>query len=368
MDRPAVAVLFGGRSSEHSISSATAGGVLRAIDRDRFRVIPIGITRDGAFVLEDDDPDKFALDKDRLPEVVDNGTRIVWPDSTLTRELKVTDAAGTRSLGEVDVVLPILHGRFGEDGTIQGMLELLGIPYAGAGVLMSALGMDKNVAKRVLKAAGVPVVPWVAVTRADLARQRDLWERRIRALGLPVFVKPNQAGSSVGVSKVSEWGELDGALDVAFAEDSVVLVEQAIVGREVECGVLQGRDGAPPRVSVAGEIVVSGREFYDFEAKYLDAPGIDLICPAELHDGELAEMHRIAAMAFEAIGGQALARVDFFFTGTEFYVNEVNTMPGFTPISMFPTCWIASGMTYPELISDLVDGALERAGSARGAA
>jgi D-alanine-D-alanine ligase len=361
MDNPAVVVLFGGRSSEHSISSATAGGVLRAIDRDRFRVIPVGITREGAFVLEDDDPDKFALDAARLPEVVDNGTRIRWPESAATRELRVVDAAGERSLGDVDVVLPILHGRFGEDGTIQGMLELLGLPYAGGGVLMSALGMDKNVAKNVLRSAGVPVVPWVAVTRADLTRDQALWEQRIASLGLPVFVKPNRSGSSVGVSKVSSWDELEPALATAFAEDATVLVEQAVIGRELECGVLPGRDGAPPRVSVAGEIVVSGRDFYDFEAKYLDAPGIDLVCPAQLHDGELAEMQRIAARAFEALGGEGLARVDFFYTGTEFFVNEVNTMPGFTPISMFPRCWIASGMTYPELVSDLIDDALARA-------
>ncbi|GAA1913973.1 D-alanine--D-alanine ligase family protein [Microbacterium aoyamense] len=357
MARTAVAVLFGGRSSEHSISSATAGGVLRAIDRDRFDVIPIGITRDGAFVLEDDDPDKFALDKDRLPDVVDNGTRILWPDSTLTRELRVVDADGTRSLGDVDVVFPILHGRFGEDGTIQGMLELIGLPYVGAGVLMSAIGMDKHATKSVLKSAGVPVVPWVTVTRTDLARDGDLWRRRIRSLGLPAFVKPARAGSSVGVSKVSDWSELDAALDVAFAEDATVLVEQAITGREVECGVLPGVDGGDPRVSVAGEIVVAGREFYDFEAKYLDAPGIELVCPADLQDGELREMQRIAVQAFEALGGEGLARVDFFFTGTEFFVNEVNTMPGFTPISMFPKCWIASGMTYPELISELIDAA-----------
>ncbi|MFJ6652174.1 D-alanine--D-alanine ligase family protein [Microbacterium sp. NPDC091313] len=360
MDKPAVVVLFGGRSSEHSISSATAGGVLRAIDRERFRVIPVGITRDGAFVLEDDDPDKFALDAARLPEVVDNGTRILWPQSTRSRELRVTDAAGERSLGDIDAVFPILHGRFGEDGTVQGMLELLGLPYAGGGVLMSALGMDKNVTKSVLRSAGVPVVPWVALTRADLRRDRPLWERRIAGLGLPVFVKPNRAGSSVGVSKVSAWDDLDAALEVAFAEDSLVLVEQAVVGREVECGVLPGRDGAPPRVSVAGEIVVSGREFYDFEAKYLDAPGIELVCPADLRDGELAEMQRVAARAFEALGGEGLARVDFFFTGTEFFVNEVNTMPGFTPISMFPRCWIASGMTYPELLTELIDDALDR--------
>lgn len=332
--------------------------MLRAIDRDRFRVIPVGITRDGAFVLEDDDPDKFALRPEALPEVRDNGTRVRLPDSVLSREWTVTDADGTRSLGDVDVVLPILHGRFGEDGTIQGLLELLGIPYAGGGVLMSAIGMNKNVTKRVLRSAGVPVVPWVAVTRADLARDRALWERRIRSLDLPVFVKPNEAGSSVGVTKVSRWEDLDAALDTAFAEDRLVLVEQAIVGRELECGVLPGRDGGPVRVSVAGEIVVTGREFYDFEAKYMNAPGVDLVCPADLRDGELAEMQRIAAQAFEALGGEGLARVDFFYTGSEFYVNEVNTMPGFTPISMFPTCWIASGLSYPALISDLLDAAL----------
>ncbi|WP_448656304.1 D-alanine--D-alanine ligase family protein [Microbacterium lacticum] len=360
MDRTVVAVLFGGRSSEHSISSATAGGVLRAIDRSRFDVLPIGITRDGAFVLEDDDPDKFALRPEHLPEVVDNGTRIIWPDSVLSREVKVADATGIRSLGDVDVVFPILHGRFGEDGTVQGFLELLDLPYVGAGLLMSAIGMDKHTTKQVLKAAGVPVVPWATLTRAELDRDRELWERRVRSLGLPVFVKPARAGSSVGVSKVSEWSELGAALETAFAEDRTVLVEQAVTGREIECGVLQGRDGAPPRVSVAGEIVISGREFYDFDAKYLDAPGIDLVCPADLHPGELAEMQRIAARAFEAVGGEGLSRVDFFYTGTEFFVNEVNTMPGFTPISMFPTCWIASGMTYPDLISELVDLARER--------
>ena len=355
MDKAVVAVLVGGRSSEHAISSATAGGVLRAIDRDRFDVIPVGITRDGAFVLEDDDPDKFALNPERLPEVVDNGTRILWPDSVRSRELRVQDADGIRSLGDIDVVFPILHGRFGEDGTIQGFLELLDLPYVGAGLWMSAIGMDKHTTKSVLKAAGVPVVPWVTVTGAGLARESDLWHRRIRALGLPAFVKPARAGSSVGVSKVSDWSELDAALATAFAEDGTVLVEQAIVGREVECGVLAGRDGAAPRVSVAGEIVITGRDFYDFEAKYLDAAGIDLVCPAQLHSGELAEMQRVAARAFEALGGEGLARVDFFFTGTEFFVNEVNTMPGFTPISMFPKCWIATGMSYRDLISELID-------------
>ncbi|GAA3627177.1 D-alanine--D-alanine ligase family protein [Microbacterium awajiense] len=360
MDRRAVAVLFGGRSSEHSISSATAGGVLKAIDRDRYRVIPVGITRDGAFVLEQDDPDKFALDAARLPEVVDNGTRVRWPDSARSRELRVVDADGERSLGEVDVVFPILHGRYGEDGTIQGMLELLGLPYVGAGVLMSAIGMDKHATKSLLKASGIPVVPWVTVTAEGMRSAADLWQRRIRALGLPVFVKPARAGSSVGVSKVSEWDELPAALEVAFAEDETVLVEQAVSGREIECGVLPGVGGGAPRVSVAGEIVVTGREFYDFDAKYRDAAGVELVCPADLREGELAEMQRIAARAFEALGGEGLARVDFFYTGAEFFVNEVNTMPGFTPISMFPTCWIASGLSYPQLIDELIESARAR--------
>ncbi|ALJ20112.1 D-alanine--D-alanine ligase family protein [Microbacterium sp. No. 7] len=359
MTRPAVVLLFGGRSSEHSISSATAGGVLRAIDRDRFRVIPVGITRDGAFVLEDDDPAKFSLDPQRLPEVVDNGTRVLWPESATTRELRVRRADGSiESLGDVDVVFPILHGRFGEDGTIQGFLELLDIPYAGAGLLMSAIAMDKHTTKNVLKAADVPVVPWVTVTRADLGADPELWQRRLRSLDLPVFVKPARAGSSVGVSKVADWNDLDAALDIAFAEDATVLVEQGVTARELECGVLPARDGGRPRVSLAGEIVVTGREFYDFEAKYLGVPGVELVCPVPLRDGELTEMQRIAARAFEAVGGQGLARVDFFYTGTEFYVNEINTMPGFTPISMFPKCWIASGMTYEELVTELIEAAL----------
>ena len=196
-------------------------------------MIPVGITRDGAFVLEDDDPAKFALDPTSLPEVVDNGTRVIWPDSATGRELRVRDAAGERSLGEIDVVFPILHGRFGEDGTIQGFLELLDLPYVGAGVLMSAIAMDKHTSKTVMRSAGVPVVPWVAVTRASLGRDRRTWEQRVRSLGLPVFVKPARAGSSVGVSKVSSWDELDAALDVAFAEDATVIVEQAVEGREL---------------------------------------------------------------------------------------------------------------------------------------
>ena len=223
--------------------------MLGAIDRDRFEVIPVGITRDGAFVLEADDPARYALDPAHLPEVVDNGTRVRWPESASSRELRVQDATGERSLGDVDVVFPILHGRFGEDGTVQGLLELVGLPYVGNGVLASAIGMDKHVTKTVLEGAGIAVAPWVTLTRAALAEDPELWKRRVHGLGLPVFVKPARAGSSVGVSKVSDWSELHAALDVAFAEDRTVLVEAAVVGREIECGVLEGRDGGAPRVS-----------------------------------------------------------------------------------------------------------------------
>jgi D-alanine-D-alanine ligase len=354
-DKLVLALLFGGRSSEHSISCATAGGVLGAIDRDRYDVIPVGITRDGSYVLERDDPTAFRLDPTAMPEVVDNGSRVLWPDSARSSELRLVAADGTvSSLGEIDVVFPTLHGQWGEDGTIQGMFELVDLPYVGNGVLASSLGMDKHFTKTVLEAAGVQVAPWVTVTRAGIDGDPDLWDRRIRGLGLPAFVKPARAGSSVGVSKVSDWAQLDAALDLAFAEDDRVLVEQGVVGREIECAVLQGKDGGPTRVSVAGEIVLRDREFYDFAAKYEDAPGIDLVCPADLQDGELGELQRVAARAFEAIGGEGLARVDFFFTGTDFIVNEINTMPGFTPISMFPRCWQESGLSYPRLIDELI--------------
>jgi D-alanine-D-alanine ligase len=329
--------------------------VLGAIDRDRYEVIPVGITRAGAYVLESGDPARFALDPDALPEVVDNGSRVRWPESAASRELRVLDDDGERSLGDVDVVFPILHGRFGEDGTIQGLLELLGLPYVGSGVLASAIGMDKHFTKTALEGAGIQVAPWVTLTRAALEAEPELWLRRTRALGLPAFVKPARAGSSVGVTKVDDWSELDHALDVAFAEDRSVLVEAAVVGREIECGVLERRGATEAAVSVAGEVVVTGRAFYDFEAKYLDAPGVDLICPADLGDGELFELQRIARRAFEAVGGEGLARVDVFLTGEGFVVNEINTMPGFTPISMFPTCWQNSGLSYADLIGELIE-------------
>ncbi|MGN8552771.1 UNVERIFIED_CONTAM: D-alanine--D-alanine ligase [Microbacterium sp. SLM126] len=360
MDRPAVAVLFGGRSSEHSISSATAGGVLRAIDRDRYRVIPVGITRDGVFVLEDDDPDKFALDAERLPEVLDNGTRVLWPEVG-DRELRVRRADGTvDELGTLDVVLPILHGVHGEDGTIQGFFDTLEIPYAGGGVLDSALCMDKHFMKIVLESAGVPVAPWVTVTRRRWESDPAGVRADAAALGEPTFVKPARAGSSVGVSKVHDASEFAAALEVAFAEDDKVLIESAIVGREVEVAILEGRDGGPSRASLPGEIVLTTREFYDFEGKYLGGDGADVVCPADLTDAEIAQIQELGVRAFDAVDGRGLARVDFFLTTAGLYVNELNTMPGFTPISMFPKCWIASGLSYPDLIAELIDTALER--------
>ena len=359
-DTLTVALVFGGRSSEHAISCVTAGGVLGAIDRSRFTVIPIGVTRDGAFVLEQDDPERLTLG-DVLPEVADNGTRVLWPESASSRELRVVDADGTvRSLGTVDVAFPILHGRFGEDGTIQGMFELVDLPYVGNGVLASSVGMDKHFTKTVLQAAGIAVAPWVTVSRSSRrASSTSSWREAAHRFELPVFVKPARAGSSVGVTKVAAWDDLDAALDTALAEDDKALIEPAIVGREVECAVLSGRGDAGPRVSVAGEIVVTGREFYDFDAKYVDPDAAQIVCPADLTDGQLGEMQGLAGRAFDAIGASGLARVDFFLTADGFVVNEINTMPGFTPISMFPKCWIASGLSYRELITELIDLGVE---------
>jgi D-alanine-D-alanine ligase len=325
-------------------------------------VIPVGITRDGVFVLEEDDPDKFALDAEKLPEVADNGTRIVWPEGGSERTLRVRRTDGSvDELGTVDVVLPILHGLHGEDGTVQGFLDTLALPYAGGGVLDSALCMDKHFMKIVLQAAGVAVAPWVTVTRAQWDADPERVRAGAAALGEQTFVKPARAGSSVGVSKVHDPSELAGALALAFAEDDKVLIESAIVGREVEVAVLEGRRGGGTRASLPGEIVLTTREFYDFEGKYLGGDGAEVVCPADLTDAEIRAVQELGIRAFEAVDGRGLARVDFFVTSEGIFVNELNTMPGFTPISMFPKCWLASGMTYPELISELVDTALERA-------
>ena len=333
--------------------------MLQAIDPDRYEVIPVGITRDGAFTHVTSGIDDFVLKPDALPEVPDNGTRIIWPDTAGSRELKVTDNAGTRSLGNIDIVFPILHGPFGEDGTIQGMLELVDLPYVGSGVLASSVGMDKHFTKTVLEHAGIEVAPWRTVRLIEWQTRRSAVRAVIEQMGLPVFVKPSRAGSSVGVSKVSDWSEFEKAMDIAFAEDDRVLIEETIIGREIECAVLQGMPGEPTRASVAGEIIVSGRDFYDFEAKYLGAAGIDLVCPAPLEPELLSQLQHLSVRAFEAIDGAGLARVDFFLTDEdEFVLNEINTMPGFTPISMFPRCWHESGLGYSELIDELIAVAL----------
>ena len=309
-------------------------------------------------MLEADDPARFALDATELPEVFDNGTRVRWPESSLSRQLSVSDGAGYRSLGNVDVVFPILHGPFGEDGTVQGLLELVGLPYVGSGVLASALGMDKHFTKTVFQQATLPVAPWRTMTAVEWVEAPGMAFAAAEQLGLPVFVKPARAGSSVGVSRVAHLDQLAEAMRVALREDNKVLIEAALSGRELEIAVLQGRPGEPTRVSVAGEVRVTGRDFYDFAAKYLGADGIDLVCPADLTAVEMAEMQTLAIRAFDAIDGAGLARVDFFLTGDGWVINEINTMPGFTPISMFPSCWLASGFTYPKLIDELIEVAL----------
>lgn len=333
--------------------------MLAAIDRDRYDVIPVGITREGAFVLEQDDPAKFALDAASMPEVIDNGTRIRWPEAG-DRVLRVIAPDGSAvELAAVDVVLPILHGTHGEDGTIQGFFDILEIPYAGGGVLDSAMCMDKHFMKVALESEGIAVSPWVTVRQRAWQQESAPLRAAIAELGLPLFVKPARAGSSVGVSKIESLGELDAALEVAFAEDEKVLVETGIVGREIEVAILETADGV--RASLPGEIVLTSRGFYDFEGKYLGGDGVDVVCPAEMSDAEIAAVQQVGVRAFEAVDGKGLARVDVFLTADGgIVVNELNTMPGFTPISMFPKCWIASGLSYGDLITELIEGGLRR--------
>lgn len=361
-----VVVLFGGRSSEHQISCATAAGVLSAIDRSRFRVIPVGITRDGVWVLEEDDAEKFRLDPEHLPEVVDNGTRIHLPDSAQHRRISVSRADGSfEQLGTIDVVFPILHGPYGEDGTIQGQLTLVDLPYVGSGVLASAAGMDKHYTKILLAAAGLRVAPGFTVHAHEWATDAEAIAARAAAeIGFPAFVKPARAGSSVGVSKVKEPEALAEAMTIALAEDDHVLIERGISGREIEIAVLGSRRGQRARASVAGEIIVDKAEFYDFAAKYLDDSAVRLSCPAEISDAQLADAQDLAIRAFEALGAEGLSRVDFFLDDEGFLINEVNTMPGFTPISMFPRCWEESGLSYDRLITELIEVAIDRGANA----
>ncbi|GAA4178522.1 D-alanine--D-alanine ligase family protein [Gryllotalpicola koreensis] len=361
-DKLALALLFGGRSSEHSVSVATAGGVLGALDPEKYEIIPVGITRDGGYVLGSTDPADYFMGEGRMPEVRDDGSRVEWPRDAVSHELTITSASGEVRGVHVDAVFPILHGLWGEDGTVQGMLELVDLPVVGSGVLASALGMDKHFMKTVFVQSGLPVAPWATISRRQWADDPASVHAAASALGYPVFVKPARAGSSVGVGKATDAAGLALVVEAALAEDTRALVEPAVVGREIEIAVLGSAGGAKPRASVAGEIVLTGREFYDFEGKYLGGDGVELVTPAALSGEQLAEMQELAIRAFEAIGAAALSRVDFFLTESGWVINEINTMPGFTPISMYPKCWEASGLPYPALIDELVALALDARG------
>ena len=358
-----VALVFGGRSSEHSVSCVTAASVLAAIDKDRYDVVPIGITKDGRWVLEHGDLAELTFSGAALPEVPPSEAQVTIPMSRHDAGLTVLEPGlPPRTLADVDVVFPLLHGPFGEDGTIQGMLDLADVKYVGSGVLASAAMMDKAFMKLVFTGAGLDVGPYVVITDKDWGRDPDGALGRCAALQFPVFVKPCRAGSSMGVTKVARATDLRAAIEAAREHDPKVIVEEGILGREVECGVLEGRAGLPDRASAIGEIVVtSGHEFYDFEAKYLAADDVRLSCPADLPQEDADEIRRQALVAFAAAGCEGLARVDFFYTpDRRVVINEINTMPGFTPFSMYPQVWMASGFTYAELIAELIELARER--------
>jgi D-alanine-D-alanine ligase len=363
-DRIRVAVVFGGRSSEHAVSCSTAASVLRALDRDRYDVVPIGIAKDGHWVLVADDPEPLELRPGQRPEVSTDGPGVLVPTSTANRNLTVLEPGEVpRSLGDVDVVLPLLHGPFGEDGTLQGLLELADVPYVGSGVFASAAAMDKQFMKVLLAGAGLPIGPHVVISDTEWQRDPAAAQESVAALGWPVFVKPARAGSSMGVSKVRGPDDLAAAVEAAREHDPKVVVEAALVGREIECGVLESLTGDAPQASPLGEIEVLGgsHEFYDFDAKYLDEEHLRLTCPADLPDEVAEQIAGFAIRSFQALGCEGLARVDFFLTESgEVVVNEVNTMPGFTPVSMFPLMWATAGLDYPALVDRLLQLALRR--------
>jgi D-alanine-D-alanine ligase len=353
-----VAVVFGGRSGEHAISCISAGSVIAAIDPERYDVVPVGIATDGRWVLESAEPGHLALGPDgRLPSVTSDKEVTLTPGQGLV----VTDAGDVPEvLGEVDVVFPVMHGPWGQDGTLQGLLEMAGVRYVGAGVLASAVGTDKHFMKQVFMAAGLPVLPYVLVRPGAWARDPAVVREAVEGIGYPVFVKPARAGSSLGISRVDSAGELDAAVEDAARHDPKVLVEAAAVGaRELETGVLQGFGGDGPETSEIAEITPGdGHAFYDFEAKYLEE---SYRIPAELDDATTAQIRELAVRAFEALDVEGLARVDFFvMPDGRVVLNEVETMPGFTATSMFPLLWQASGLSYPELVERLLRLALER--------
>ncbi|MGG5175446.1 D-alanine--D-alanine ligase family protein [Pseudarthrobacter sp. J1763] len=362
-NKPRVAVLFGGRSSEHGVSCVTAAGVLGAIDRDKYDVVPIGIAKSGQWVLVNEDLSSMSLAAGAAPEVLASDKTVALAEIGGEHQLIVAAPNEVPvELGTVDVVFPLLHGPFGEDGTIQGLLELSDTRYVGSGVLASAVGMDKHFMKVVFEAAGLKVGPYVAVTDRQWTNDPAAVRAQVEALGFPVFVKPARAGSSMGISKVDSLQELDQAIAQAREHDPKLVIEAGIVGREIECAVLEGRGTDAPRASLPGEIAVAtgAHSFYDFEAKYVDNAAA-LSCPADLPDAAIARVRELASQAFDAVGAEGLSRVDFFYTEDgEFIINEINTMPGFTPKSMYPQMWAASGMNYPDLIDELIALALER--------
>ncbi|MFI2368796.1 D-alanine--D-alanine ligase family protein [Streptomyces sp. NPDC018833] len=365
--KPRVAVVFGGRSSEHGISVVTAGAVLRAIDRTKYDVLPIGITSDGRWALTADEPERMAITDRRTPNVdelaeSDEGGVVLSVDPG-NREVVYSEPGSVpKVLGEVDVVFPMLHGPYGEDGTLQGLLELSGIPYVGSGVLASAVGQDKEYMKRVFISFGLPVGPYEVIRPREWAADPSAARKKIVDFagehGWPLFIKPARGGSSMGITKVDGLAGLDDAIAEAQRHDPKILVESLLRGREIECGVLEFEDG--PRASVPAEIPpVSAHDFYDFEAKYIDsAAGL---VPAPLTGEQTAEVQRLAVKAFDAASCEGLVRADFFLTEDgEFVINEINTMPGFTPISMYPRMWQESGVSYTELVDRLIQAALNR--------
>lgn len=353
-----VAVIFGGRSSEHSISCISAGSILRSLDPSKYEIIPIGITRDGKWVLESSDSKRLAIQDGEFPQVDDLLAPVLFtPDPTATHLVVQSEVPDL--LAKVDVVFPVLHGPWGEDGTIQGLFELAGIPYVGSGVFASAAAMDKAQLKALMRAANLPVGPYEVVTDVNWKFDRENTLARIAKLDYPLFVKPSRAGSSVGISKVKQESELIAAVEFARQYDPKLIIEASMENsHEIECGVLGGERG--PRASVLAEIIVrSGHEFYDFDAKYVD-DSVELSVPANLDPKIAKRAQEIACAAFTAIGCEGLARVDLFITGEQIVINEINTMPGFTPISMFPRMWQETGMDYPSLVNYLIQDALRR--------
>jgi D-alanine-D-alanine ligase len=344
-----VGVLFGGRSGEHEVSLASAASVIRGLDPDKYEAVPIGITKEGHWLIG-------AGTQKMLPEVLKSGQRVMMTADASDAVLVRLDGSGGGQ--RLDVVFPVMHGTFGEDGTIQGLLELAGLPFVGAGVLGSAIGMDKDVSKRLLQVAKIPVVPWIAVQRADWERDpkgiRTAIEKKFK---YPLFVKPATLGSSVGMTKVHSRAELGPALDLAAEFAMKILVEKCMVAREIEVSVLGNHD---PKASIPGE-VVPHREFYDYAAKYLEE-GTQLLIPAKLLPAQVKKIQKYGVDAFRALELSGMARVDFFVEkkGGKIYLNEVNTIPGFTSISMYPKMWEASGIPFRELIDKLIELALEQ--------